>query len=232
MPLDDVTPPADDTGETEVVTGVRAGLYRQHIYSAHLFAERSQALEGRDPGDVSPEDRWRHRAYVTGALFASGAFLEASINELYLELQNLGASGQPRLPARELALLSRVWPEVAGSPILHKYQVALSLADADSYDESKPPFVDADSLLRLRDALLTTTSDWTDKRGKQQTLEKRLRTKFPLNALADAKAPWFPDRALGAGCAMWTVKTVQTFSDDFCHRMGIPARARVGREKV
>lgn len=223
MPLEEVN---------EAAASSRERLYRQHIYSAHLFAERAQALEGRNPGDVNAEDRWRHRAYVSGTLFAAAAFLEASINELYLELKNLGQSGSPRLPARELSLLSQVWPDVQGSAILHKYQVALSLADADSYDESKPPFVDADSLLRLRDALLTTTSDWIDKRGKQQTLEKRLRTKFPLNALADAKAPWFPDRALGAGCAMWTVKTVQTFSDDFCHRMGIPARARVGREKV
>jgi len=232
MPLDDITPPVENTGEAEVVTGVRAGLYRQHIYSAHLFAERSQALEGRDPGEVPPEDRWRHRAYVTGALFAAGAFLEASINELYLELQNLGASGQPRLPPRELALLSRVWPEVAGSPILHKYQVALSLADADSYDESKPPFFDADSLLRLRDALLSGTAEWDDKKGKRQTLEKRLRTKFPPNALVPAKAPWFPDRCLGAGCATWAVKTVQVFSDDFSHRMGIPTSARVAKERA
>ena len=234
MPLDETkTPPADGAEtETEVVAGARSRLYRQHIYSAHLFAERSQALEGRDPGDVSPEDKWRHGAYVTGAVFVACAFLEASINELYLELQNLGESGKPRLPSRELALLSRVWPEVAGSPILHKYQVALSLADADSYDESKPPFVDAESLLRLRDALLSSSAEWDDKRGKRQTLEKRLRTKFPPNALASAKAPWFPDRCLGAGCATWAVKTVQVFSDDFCHRMGIPTRARVGKEKA
>jgi len=232
MPLDEAPPPDDTAVEAEVVTGVRAGLYRQHIYSSHLFAERSQALEGREPGDVSSEDRWRHRAYVTGAVFAAAAFLEASINELYLELQNLGASGQPRLPPRELALLSRVWPEVAGSPVLHKYQVALSLADADAYDESKPPFLDADSLLRLRDALVSGTAEWDDKRGKRQTLEKRLRTKFAPNALVSPKAAWFPDRCLGAGCATWAVKTVQVFSDDFSHRMGIPTRARVGKERA
>ncbi|HUQ18884.1 MAG TPA: hypothetical protein VM099_04655 [Gemmatimonadaceae bacterium] len=223
MPLEEVNEAAASSLER---------LYRQHIYSAHLFAERAQALELRKPEEVTTEDRWRHSAYVTGTLFAAAAFLEASINELYVELKNLGQSGSPRLPARELSLLSQVWPDVQGSAILHKYQVALSLADADSYDESKPPFVDADSLLRLRDALLSPTSDWKDKRGKPQTLEKRLRTKFPANLLAESTAPWFPDRALGAGCAKWAVKIAQTFSDDFCHRMGIPARARVGREKV
>ncbi len=231
MPLEAPTPP--DEGEaTEVVGAARERLYRQHIYSANLFAERARALETGKPGEVSQEDQWRHRAYVTGAVFAASAFLETSINELYLDLQNLTQSGQPRLPPRELALLSRVWPEVAGSPILHKYQVALSLADADSYDESKPPFLDADSLLKLRDALLSCKVTWDDKRGKPQTLEKRLRTKFPSNALAPAKAPWFPDRCLGAGCASWSVKTVQLFSDDFCHRMGIPTRARVAKERA
>ena len=223
MPLE------EEVGE---LIDARERLYRQHIYTAHLFAERAQALESGAAGEVSSEDKWRHRAYVTGTIFGSAAFLEASVNELYAELQNLGQSGSPRLPARALALLSRVWPEVAGSPILHKYQVALSLADADSYDESKPPYVDADSMLRLRDALLSGTPDWEDKRGKLQTLEKRLRTKFAPNALAPPKSAWFPDRCLGAGCALWAVKTVQAFSDDFCHRMGIPARARVGRERA
>ncbi len=206
MPLEAPTPP--DEGEaTEVVGAARERLYRQHIYSANLFAERARALETGKPGEVSQEDQWRHRAYVTGAVFAASAFLETSINELYLDLQNL-------------------------TPILHKYQVALSLADADSYDESKPPFLDADSLLKLRDALLSCKVTWDDKRGKPQTLEKRLRTKFPSNALAPAKAPWFPDRCLGAGCASWSVKTVQLFSDDFCHRMGIPTRARVAKERA
>ena len=231
MPLDEKV---GDPGEEndEAVAATRERIHRQHIYSAHLFAGRAQALEGKYPSELSNEDKWRHRSYVIATVFAATAFLEASINELYIELQNLGQSGTARLPAREIALLNRVWPEVSGSPILHKYQVALSLADADSYDESKSPYVDADSVLRLRDALLSCKSDWEDKRGKQQSLEKRLRMKFAPNALAATKAPWFPDRCLGAGCAMWSLKTVQIFSDDFCHRMGIPTRARVGRERA
>ena len=108
------------------------------------------AAAGKYPSELSNEDKWRHRSYVIATVFAATAFLEASINELYIELQNLGQSGTARLPAREIALLNRVWPEVSGSPILHKYQVALSLADADSYDESKSPYVDADSVLRLK----------------------------------------------------------------------------------
>jgi hypothetical protein len=214
----------------EASTSGRDRLYRQHIFSSNHFAELAQILEGRSADDLSAEEKWRHRAYVIGSVFSASAFLEASINELYLELQNLSQSGQPRLPPRELALLLRVWPDVVGSPVLHKYQVALSISDADNYDESRAPYMDADSLLRLRDGLINSTPDWDDSKGRPRTLEKRLRTKFAPNALASDKVPWFPDRCLGAGCAKWAVRTVQAFSDDFCKRMGIPARARVGRE--
>jgi hypothetical protein len=217
---------------SEAASGTRDKLYRHHIFSAHHFAERAWKVEAKRASEVSHQERGRHRANVVASVFAASAFLEASINELYRELQNLGQSADRRLPPRELALLSRVWPEVQGSPILHKYQVALSIADADSYDESKPPFVDADSLIRLRDALLSRSSEWKDKRGRPQTLEKRLRPKFPPNDLAPADAPWFPDLCLGAGCAKWAVAAAQSFSDDFCHRMGIPTRARVGLEGV
>jgi hypothetical protein len=223
------TTAAQRIAEASETTG-RERLYRQHIFSAHHFAELSQVLEGRGPDDLSTEEKWRHRAYVIGAISSASSFLEASINELYVELQNISQSGHPRLPPRELALLLRVWPDVVGSPVLHKYQVALSISDADNYDESRPPYVDADSLLRLRDGLLSSTPDWEDSRGRHRTLEKRLRTKFPPSALAPTSAAWFPDRCLGAGGAKWAVRTAQAFSDDFCRRMGIPARARVGRE--
>lgn len=221
---------AEQDGDDEGIPGGREGLSVQHFYSAHHFAETAHALESRDPGDISPEEKWWHRAYVTGSVFSAAAFLEASINELYREFQDVSESGHPRLPSRAKAVLKRVWPDVTGSPVLHRYQVALSIADADSYNESKPPFVDADSLIRLRDALLSCTPEWDDSQGKHRTLEKRLRAKFPPNVLVSADVPWFPDRCLGSGCASWAVKVAQTFSDDFCRRMGIPARARVGRE--
>lgn len=230
-------PPVDVDAQTETAEDDdeaaapgRSRLYRQHMFSAYHFAENARALERGATDEITQEEKWNHRALVTGSILTAAAFLEASINELYLELQNLSQSGQPRLPPRELALLLRVWPEVKGSPILHKYQVALSISDADTYDESKTPFVDADSVIRLRDALLSCTTEWEDSRGRHRTLEKRLRTKFPVSTLVSADAPWFPDRCLGAGCARWAVKTAQVFSDDFSHRMGIPSRARVGKE--
>jgi hypothetical protein len=231
LPIDGESAAEADEDEDSAPAGAvaRDRLYRQHIFSAHHFAQSAQAIEA-DRSESTQDVLSRYRAYVTASIFSAGAFLEASINELYVELQNLTQAGHPRLPQRELALLRRVWPGVLGSPVLQKYQVALSVADSDSFDESRPPFVDAEGLLRLRDALLICTPEWHDSRGRHRTLEKRLRTKFPPSPLVGDDRPWFPDRCLSAGCANWAVRTAQAFSDDFCRRMGIPARARVGRE--
>ncbi len=207
----------------------RERLYRQHLFSADHFASAAQELERREQGALTGEEICQHGAFVTGAVFSAAAFLETSITDLYLELQKLGeAHGNIR---RELAMLPRAWPEIAGAPVLHKYQLALSVADADQYHESRSPFVDADSLIHLRDALLDYTPDWDDKRGRPHSLEKRLHSKFEPNPFAAPGAPWFPDRCLSAGCANWAVRAAQFFSDDFCHRMAIPARAEVGCDR-
>lgn len=212
-------------------TWSRDRLSRHHIITAHNFAEAAEALEERDLGDIAQEEKWQYRAYVTGSVLSAAAYLEASINELYLELTKISQTGDAPL-RHELALLIRVWPQIVRAPVLQKYQLALSVADADQYNDTRPPFVDVDSLMHLRDALLSYDPEWEDGRGKHQTLEKRLLKKFPSSALVSSQRPWFPDRALGAGSAKWAVLTVQVFYNDFCNRMSIPARPIVGGEGV
>jgi hypothetical protein len=213
----------------EELSKSRERLYRQHMFAADDFANSAQDLENRGGTKLSDEEICRHGAFVTGSVFAAAAFLEASITDLYLELQKL--TEQHRNIRRELAMLPRVWPEIAGAPVLHKYQLALSVADADQYHENRSPYLDAESLVRLRDALLDYTPEWDDKRGKHHSLQRRLHDKFPLNPFAAAGAPWFPEGCLSAGCAKWAVRAAQFFSDDFCHRMAIPARAQVSCDR-
>jgi hypothetical protein len=219
----------DDEPSLEQLSESRERLYRQHLFAADDFARSAKAIEERGPVAVTDEDVCRHGAFVTSAVFASAAFLETSIIDLYMELKKLSESHSNI--RRELAMLPRVWPEIAGAPVLHKYQLALSVADADQYNEGRSPFLDADSLIHLRDALLDYTPEWDDSRGKHHSLQKRLQGKIPLNPFAPPGSPWFPDGCLSAGCATWSVRAAQFFSDDFCHRMAIPARAQVGCDR-
>lgn len=211
----------------EDATWSRDRLSRHHIFSAHNFAESAERLEHDDPGEIPQEEKWRYRAYVTAAVLSSAGFLEASINELYLELQKVTESEDSHL-RHELALLVSAWPQIVASPVLQKYQIALSVTDADPYNEDVAPFADAESLVRLRSALLSYSPEWDDSRGRHHVLEDRLKDQFPPSPLVSASRPWFPDRCLSAGCARWAVKTVQIFANDFYKRMALPGRAIVG----
>ena len=49
----------------------------------------------------------------------------------------------------------------------------------------------------------------------------------PTNALMQGAAnPWFPEHALGAGCAAWSVRTVREFVDEFVDTVGCGADYR------
>ena len=211
----------------EDATWSRDRLSRHHIISAHNFAKSAEAIESEDPGEIPTDEKWRYRAYVTAAVLSAAGFLEASINELYLELQKVTQSEDSHL-RHELSLLVNAWPQIAKSPVLQKYQIALSVTDADAYNEEVSPYADAENLVRLRDALLSYSSEWDDNRGRHQMLEARLKDAFPPSPMVSAQRPWFPDRSIGSGCAKWAVKTAQIFTNDFYKRMALPGRPVVG----
>lgn len=203
---------------------VAASLYRDHLFAARHMADLACELEKEQPATSDVDVLKRHRAYVTSAVLSAAAYLEASINELYLEVQDHLAAGNTPGQQRVLAVPAHFWSPVARPPILHKYQLALVVADAEPFDEGRSPFRDADGLVALRDALVHGRQEWRDSHGRRQNLERRLRGKFPTSGMAHEHLPEFPDRLLGAGCAMWAVKVAEKFNKDFCHRMAIPSR--------
>ena len=218
-----------DAGQ-DTAEHVAASLYRIHLFTARHLAALARALEDERAGNADEDSIRRHRAYVIASVLASSAFLEASINELYLEVQEHLLNGE-RGGRRVLAVPAHFWSPTARPPILHKYQLALVVADAEPFDESRSPFRDADGLIALRDALVHgRPPDWRDQHGRRQNLERRLRAKYKHNALCSDADPAFPDRLLSAGCAEWAVRIAERFSSEFCHRMGIPSRGVAARE--
>lgn len=211
---------------------VAASLYGHHLFAARHLAELACDLEKEHAGSSIDDDvARRHRAYVIGTILCAAAFLEASINELYLEVQeHMNGSGVGQ--RRVLAVPAHFWSAVARPPILHKYQLALVVADAEPYDEGRSPFREADGLIALRDALVHSRPEWRDSHGRRQNLERRLRAKFPHNPFSNEGDPEFPDQMLGAGCAMWAVRVAEKFSNDFCHRMAIPSRGMNARDRA
>lgn len=216
-------------GQSAEAARLKHSFYRHLIGSARFFAQRARASEERalqqgKPGAVAAGDLVRHRSYVSGAILSAAAFLEASVNELYLELSGLKAGERTRLPRRVLAVLGRFWSDIERAPVLHRYQVVLMVADAERFDERRAPFQDADSLMKLRDALVHFRPERPESRRRLRTLEQRLRNRFEPNPVAPADSDWFPDLCLSAECAEWAVQAADEFTEDFCKRMALPAR--------
>lgn len=196
----------------------REPLSSQHLMLAHQFAKAAQALEDPRREKLTTAEKWQHRGDVTAAIFSAAAYLEDLISELYVNMRNL--------PRPKLVKKLRASSSPEASSVLNKYQLALSVSDGDPFDQNNSPYFDAESLFRLRDALVNYLNFRpTGRRG----LSNRLDGKFPLNPYAPHGARWFPDRCLGAGCAKWAVSTAEVFGDDFRRRMGIPARPRINR---
>jgi len=196
----------------------RDQLSSQHLVLAHDFARAARAFEEPHREKLTTQEKWQHRGDVTATVMSATAYLEDLISELYVNMRNL--------PRPKLVKKLRASKTPEGSAVLNKYQLALSVSDGDPFDQGSSPFFDAESLFRLRDALVNYLNFRpVGRRG----LHSRLDGKFPLNPYAPPHGRWFPDRCLGAGCAKWAVSTAEVFGDDFRRRMGIPARPPIGR---
>ncbi len=62
---------------------VKNNFSRQYLVFARHFAAMASTVQSK--GTITEQDTSEHRAYVTGSVVFSEAFLEASINEFYLE---------------------------------------------------------------------------------------------------------------------------------------------------
>lgn len=219
--------------------GVRSYLSFFHIQTAAFFARQSARLE-REYAGHSWREVWEagvfpeHRAYVTGAVFATVAFLEATINELFKDAAE-GHQGGPatQLPEHARPLMAERWRQgVDRFDCLSKYQTALILAGEVPFNTGAQPYQDVRLLRDLRNGLIHFEPEtiWGSGEPERQAdvhaVERRLRGKFALNPLMPEESgnPFYPDKCLSHGCAKWAVECSLSFTDVFHTQMGITPR--------
>ena len=216
--------------ESMAITGtnpslrIKHSLSKQHLRAARMFADRGRDLECRIGSEPGEPERVEHRAYVAACILSAVAFLESSINEFYLEAVDGGGEALKGLPPPTFALLAQFWLEIEQSAILHKYQTALLLGGVEKFERGAGLYQDAESAVKLRNALVHYKPEWDDEQGIHQNLERRLAGRFPVSPFASTGALWFPHVCLGSGCAHWLVETVSQFSNEFCSRLKIRSR--------
>ena len=184
----------------------------------------------------------RHRSCVIGSIFASVAFLEAAINELYIAandriLTDLGLADEFRT---RLATIWSIEHFRRGARVLEKYQCALRLAEKELFDKSAQPYQDAKLLVELRNALVHFVPETAPIKAKPgvevpvHKFGKQFKGKFKTNPFAakyavissgsspeTATYPFFPEHCLSHGCAQWAVNTSLIFADHFFNALSL-----------
>jgi len=156
----------------EVAPGITYSAHREHLLAACYFAKMARRIETRASIAVKQDAISRNRTFVTATILSSVAFLEASINELFLEFRDAGRNETTKLPRRVHKVLAKLWPTVESSPMIFKYQVALHAADAEPFNERRAPYRDVESLIMLRDALVHSQPERRDERGRHAELAR------------------------------------------------------------
>jgi len=104
-------------------------------------------------------------------------------------------------------------------PTLKKYDAALVCNGLSPMNHGVAPVQDAAEVLRLRNALMHSTPEWVA--ADEPHAFDNLKSKFPKNALMRGSGnAFFPDKCLGAGCALWSASSVRSFADHFHALLG------------
>jgi hypothetical protein len=203
----------------------------QHIQSAALFARMCYQIEQSYDGTYSSELMADHWSYVTGAIFATVSFLEATINELFADaVDHPDGELASYLEASTRQLMAEMWkleiPRTSRYKTTEKFQIALTLARKPLLDLSRSPFQDVETLIIIRNNLIHFEPVWTEveaKKAHKRILNLQQEKKFAFNPFIAASGnPFYPDKCLSYGCAKWAVDNGIRFAEDFFSRLGIP----------
>ena len=211
-----------------------------HLAAASVMAQQCHEIEAAPPSLLDwPACNQTNQACAISALISSVAFLEATINEVFSDCSDNTSPHQEAFP--NAALLASLWgqgiPRTASYAVLEKYQIALTLAGKEQMPSNSNPVQDVDALVYARNFLIhfepefVRSTDATEK-AKLQKIHSRLQGKFELNRLAPPHCMFFPERALGAGCATWAVRTALALTDRFFGMAGTPATYEHLRSEV
>lgn len=204
-----------------------------HLSAAALFSQRATTLESAlTLGDPASSEGFReHKACVVTSIMLSAAFLEATINELWVDCSE--AFDPDRLEGIQgHKVMAALWGEsrFKWSTMLDKFERALELNAKPGLSRGANPYQDVKLLVDLRNALVhyepETISSFSyddERQGTEHEFEKKLRGRFELNSLTGAGNSFYPDKVLGAGCARWAVASAVAFADAFFEKLGIPS---------
>lgn len=193
-----------------------------------------------------------HMGHVVGALFSSIAFLEATINEIFIRCVNK-TNMYPNMTDKQKEIMGEYWKEINSNwkknqdkyrdirkilekvekpikgnrilppTLINKYKVALIITSKESYNGDNSIYKNINLVRNLRNSITHYVPDFENK--KIQIMVADLKNKhFQLNNLIGNKSiyTFFPHKCLSYSCAEWAYNSCIDFVNDFYNRMGFP----------
>jgi hypothetical protein len=198
-----------------------------YLWSAQNQAQIAAGIEREYSGPSKESLRTaeleiQHQAYVITAGTNATAFMECVVNEVLQDVTDDFKDHIRSLSNAAKLSLTGYWIAGSHASILDKYDHALWLAKHKIMDRGVDPAQSAALLIALRNYLVHYKPENVGTSLDPPKLAKKLRGRFADNELmAGKRTPWFPNHAIGAGCAIWAHKTASAFVDGWSSLMSL-----------
>jgi hypothetical protein len=212
---------------------VRTNFSIAHLQSAILMTKHAREIEATTSPPTDNQAKQHliadHRSYVVSAIYASMSFLEAGINELFLDASDTIRLGDRHercatLTEAEITSLAEYWiahKKRKQPTVVEKYQAALMCLKKEKLIEDESPSRDVIHLNKLRNALTHHKPIWSSEMAKDTRISEIcdfLGTRISLNPLLPHNK-LFPDQMLSHGCANWALSSALAFAEQFYARL-------------
>lgn len=218
-------------GMEQVNKFVPYGFYyfsKSQIKAAILQANQAKKIETdgfeqenlRFCGGLETNDQ---TAYVISAIILAFSFLESFINEIFTSVKYSVESNTLDCIINNLSMNERekivyLWDNHKIST-LDKYELLLNQTKNKTFNKGDTLYQNVSILSKLRNYFVHYKPERIYHDDSIQSIGKHLKGKFALNPFAHKGSPYFPDKCISYGCAMWAIDTVLNFTNDFAKKI-------------
>lgn len=136
------------------------------VSAARLALDAKSVEDGGQDSQYYLAHTLQHRGAVISAIVSAACFLEAFINELCSDMDNVNLDYAKAVPPSVRETMAGLWnlgiPRTAGYPILEKYEIAYFIIKNARLDISQGPAQNVGLLTALRNDLVHYEPSWSD----------------------------------------------------------------------
>src|ERR1051326_2906470 len=198
---------------TAGTASMRVNLAVPHLLSATTCSRKTRELEIEHEGEMFGPFWEEILAQATAAVMIAVAGLESYANELFIDHEQI-------FPELRVDVVAKLWELYERKPILDKFELALLLKQARSFNHGARPYQDVEALVKLRNGLVHFKPEWFNEQEEDAKLSNRIKPKIESSRFVPS-GPLFPLAWAGSSWTMWAVRSVIDFISEFERRVGI-----------